>query len=89
MHIPVQHSNKSLTASIIHTFIFANLTEFTLRPLAGFGEGGVPQGVVRVVLKGHARSRRPLGVLLAKTLERDSASLTVLQTHKPPDIVVP
>ena len=50
------------------TFIFSDLCEFTLWPLLGYWVGCVPQGIIRVVLKGHTSSRGPLGMLLSKAL---------------------
>jgi len=50
------------------TLVFGELAELALGPLLRFGVGGVPEGVVRVVLKRHPGSGRPLGVLLTKPL---------------------
>ncbi len=38
-------------------------------PLLGYGVGGVPEGIVRVVLESHPRRGTPLGMLLTKPLQ--------------------
>lgn len=58
------------------TLVLCELRELALGPFAGLGIGGVPEGVVRVVLKGNAGSWRPLGMLLTKTLQLGGGAIS-------------
>lgn len=87
INLPHPHHRSLLPlTSLPLTFIFTELCKFTLGPLAGLGVRGVPEGIVRVVLEGNATCRRPLGMLLTKTLQKEelisAPCISRFNTHK-------